>query len=327
MAPKFSIIVPVYGVEKYLPSCVDSILCQSHSDFEVFLVNDGSPDNSGQICDAYAARDSRVHVIHQSNAGAAAARNTALRLATGDYVCFVDGDDCLLGTTALSDVARALDEHSPDLLVVGHVKYWDNEDVPQPSPARLKEAHDVDWMLAHQAFTNAPWDKIARRSLISKFGLTFPEDLRTSDDAVFTSTLLIATSAIIYVPIEYYGYRQRAGSITASISPTKLTDLHRIFTAARTQIDALTPGPTRTAYGAYFARYYSFLLAATAQQKSAENFAFLRANRWPLEFARGRRARMTRMGVRVLGIRASVTIAAAAQRYHHRRRAHGGSAL
>ena len=93
--PEISVIVPVYKAEAYLHACIDSILSQTFSDFELILVDDGSPDNCGAICDDYAARDSRVRVIHQKNQGQAAARNHALAAAKGDWVCFVDSDDAV----------------------------------------------------------------------------------------------------------------------------------------------------------------------------------------------------------------------------------------
>lgn len=93
--PKVSIIVPVYKAEDYLRGCVDSILSQTFSDFEVFLVNDGSPDNCGQLCEEYKEKDSRVRVIHQENQGQAAARNHALAQAQGQWICFVDSDDAI----------------------------------------------------------------------------------------------------------------------------------------------------------------------------------------------------------------------------------------
>lgn len=93
--PKVSIIVPVYKAEKYLHACVDSILQQTFSDFEVFLVDDGSPDNCGAICEQYALSDSRIRVMHQENCGQAAARNRALEQAAGEWVCFVDSDDVI----------------------------------------------------------------------------------------------------------------------------------------------------------------------------------------------------------------------------------------
>ena len=93
--PEIRVIVPVYRAEAYLHACIDSILSQTFSGFELILVDDGSPDNCGAICDDYAARDSRVRVIHQENQGQAAARNHALAAAKGDWVCFVDSDDAV----------------------------------------------------------------------------------------------------------------------------------------------------------------------------------------------------------------------------------------
>lgn len=96
MDPKLSIIVPIYNVEKYLPRCIDSILAQTYTDFELILVDDGSSDNCPQICDEYALKDQRIIVIHQINGGVSDARNTALKIARGKYVAFVDGDDFII---------------------------------------------------------------------------------------------------------------------------------------------------------------------------------------------------------------------------------------
>ena len=93
---KFSVIIPIYKVEKYLPECVESVLKQTYTDFEVLLVDDGSPDSCPQICDDYASKDSRVKVIHKPNGGQADARNVGLEKASGDYVCYVDSDDYLV---------------------------------------------------------------------------------------------------------------------------------------------------------------------------------------------------------------------------------------
>ena len=93
--PEISVIVPVYNAEQYLASCIDSILSQTFTDFEILLVDDGSPDNSGSICDAYAAKHDCISVIHQENRGQAAARNHAMLHAKGAWFCFVDSDDLI----------------------------------------------------------------------------------------------------------------------------------------------------------------------------------------------------------------------------------------
>ena len=93
MNEKISIIVPVYNVEKYIHRCLDSIIYQTYENLEIILVDDGSPDGCGKICDEYAKQDSRIKVIHQKNGGQSKARNEAMKIATGDYFCYVDSDD------------------------------------------------------------------------------------------------------------------------------------------------------------------------------------------------------------------------------------------
>ena len=93
MRGEISIIVPVYNVEKYLSQCIESIINQNYKNIEIILVNDGSTDKSGDICDSYSLKDNRIKVIHKKNEGVSIARNTGLKVATGEYIAFVDGDD------------------------------------------------------------------------------------------------------------------------------------------------------------------------------------------------------------------------------------------
>ena len=105
-SPFFSVIVPVYNVEKYLPECIESVLNQSFGDFELILVDDGTKDNSGVICDEYAQKDARVKVIHQDNAGQAVARNTGTDIAQGEYIIYLDSDDYICDSDFLSKLAE-----------------------------------------------------------------------------------------------------------------------------------------------------------------------------------------------------------------------------
>ena len=117
-----SVIIPVYNVAAYLPQCLDSVLSQDYEALEVILIDDGSKDESGAICDAYAARDSRVRVIHQQNAGGAAAKNAGLRIATGEYLTFVDSDDWLEPDAYASMMALAMEE-KVKLVSAGRLRY------------------------------------------------------------------------------------------------------------------------------------------------------------------------------------------------------------
>ena len=114
---KFSIIVPVYKVEKYIRSCIESILNQKYSDFELLLINDGSPDNSGEICDEYARSDERVKVFHQKNRGVSSARNVGLENSSGEYILFVDADD-ILYPDALFILKKTIETANEDIDLV-----------------------------------------------------------------------------------------------------------------------------------------------------------------------------------------------------------------
>ena len=117
--PKFTVIIPIFKVEAYLRTCVDSVLSQTFSDIEVILVDDGSPDGCPAICDKYAAADSRVTVIHKENGGLSDARNAGLLAATGEYVIFLDSDDYYLSASFLSAINEKITETGRKVIVIG----------------------------------------------------------------------------------------------------------------------------------------------------------------------------------------------------------------
>ena len=122
---KFSVIVPVYGVEKYIDQCVQSLLIQTYKNYELILVDDGSPDNCGQICDQYAEKDNRIRVVHKKNGGLSSARNAGLDIAKGEYVIFLDSDDFWDDAEALSGINRNLSESKADVLIFPAKRYYE----------------------------------------------------------------------------------------------------------------------------------------------------------------------------------------------------------
>ena len=137
--PTISVIIPVYKVERYLDACVASVVGQTYPDLEIILVDDGSPDNCPALCDAWAAKDTRIRVIHRSNGGLSAARNSGLDVCTGDYIAFVDSDD-RLGPETLERALRAQQRSGADL-VLFHYLCTDENDQPLPdrTPADREE--------------------------------------------------------------------------------------------------------------------------------------------------------------------------------------------
>ena len=180
--PRFSLIVPVYKVEEYLPKCVESIRAQSCQDYELLLVDDGSPDRCPVLCDAYAAQDpAHIRVIHQPNAGPGAARNRGIDEAEGDYIVFVDSDDYLSPET-LEELRRAIGQTGADLYHFGAFVERNGRVIGQVRE-QVPVDHVTDLRQAPRYFfgTMAPWGKAYRRALFSDKSLRYPPQVRYED--------------------------------------------------------------------------------------------------------------------------------------------------
>ena len=214
--PKASVIVPVYNVETYLEKCVQSILRQTERDFELLLVDDGSTDSSGQLCEELAKKDSRIRVIHQENQGLGGARNTGIREAKGDWLLLVDSDDWIepeileksleAGLREEADMVvfpfRSVDEEGRELAVF-------RENIPVGRAFALKERKDI--------LLTAPvaWNKLYRTAFFRETGLAYPsrvwyEDIRT------TPKLMALARRMVFLGDIGYNYLQRQGSIMNS---------------------------------------------------------------------------------------------------------------
>lgn len=178
--PQISVIVPVYNAEKYLHECVESILSQTYPDFEIILINDGSADNSGRMCDEYAAMDSRVRVYHKANGGVSSARNKGIDVATGEWITFVDSDDYIL-----PEMFERLIIGDEDLKICG---YFDQtrKDIPSDYVYNtIAECADyMDREYRHN-YINAPWAKLFKTSIIKDNNLRFDETLSLGEDTVY----------------------------------------------------------------------------------------------------------------------------------------------
>lgn len=210
--PRFSIIIPIYKVEEYLPKCVDSILAQRCQDFELLLIDDGSPDGCGRLIDGYAAANpAKIRAVHQKNGGAGAARNHGIALSTGEYLLFVDGDD-YLADTLLSDLADAMDKTSADLYLFGAIVERDcktigelHEAIPAGVPCCAAKNPDLFFGVM------APWNRAYRRTLFTENGIDFATKVWYEDIRVVTKINAVAASAL-RLPGAYYHYLQREGS-------------------------------------------------------------------------------------------------------------------
>ena len=222
---KISIIVPVYNVEKYIRQCVESVLEQTYQNFELILVDDGSPDNCGKICDTYAKGDSRIKVIHKENGGLSDARNVGVANATGEYILFLDGDDYWLEPRFLGKLSLRIQKNKADVLSFNFQKVWDDRSAaPYFSVPDLDSAGGFD-AVSHTLWTACAWNKAIRRTLFLENDLHFVEGI-TSEDIDWCVRLALDAKTFDYINYCAVAYRQRAGSISKAMTGQKVQCLH-----------------------------------------------------------------------------------------------------
>ena len=204
MNPKISVIVPVYKAEKCLHRCVDSILAQTFTDFEVLLIDDGSPDRSGEICDEYAKKDSRVRVFHKENGGVSSARNYGIKQSYGEWLTFVDSDDYIennfLDFTSIE---------SADLLVQNYKVLFENRSKNIEFPKQIVQeqgmSHFINSNIVKQIF-RVPWAKFFKRNIISKNKISFAEGIRYGEDTLFVQDYLFCANSVSFISKSNYIY-------------------------------------------------------------------------------------------------------------------------
>ncbi len=186
--PRISVIVPVYNVEKYLSRCIDSILAQTFTDFELLLVDDGSKDNSGSICDEYAKKDSRIKVFHTENRGASAARNLGLNKAFGEYISFVDSDDWI--EKSFYDDFFMNEELDYDIYFQNYICHQYNGETDfkelKACSAHGESVNDAIFYLLKELKFGWTWSKLFRNSIINNYNIRFKEDISLHEDELFT---------------------------------------------------------------------------------------------------------------------------------------------
>lgn len=207
-----SIIVPIYKVERYLSRCIESLIQQDYQNIEIILVDDGSPDNCGNICDDYSQKDTRIRVIHQKNGGLSAARNAGLDIATGDYIMCVDSDDWVEPNYCSFALQKSKDTNS-DIVVFGYLDEFDDHSVPQDisiEEEKRYSAEDALVELHSGKILSFAWNKIYKASLFE--GIRYPVG-RLFEDIGTTYKLFHKSNAIYLASAITYHYQKRSDSI------------------------------------------------------------------------------------------------------------------
>ncbi len=270
MSELISIIVPVYNAEKYLDQCVESLMAQTYGNLEIILINDGSKDASAQMCDAYAAKDERIVVIHKQNGGVSAARNDGLEKAHGEYVMFVDSDD-FIRPTIVERMYSALCERQADLCICGHVVVTQTEEKSGPvfDDAFLSGDKEIAEFVNNNYLSPLvapPWARLLKRALVSRF----KQGMALGEDMLFNMEYFGQAKSMVLICENLYCYRvfENSGSLSGRFMPTYFYDFEQLY---KTSLDmVLTKGGITLEqaplihyrflyYALYFMRRYIFL--------------------------------------------------------------------
>ena len=264
--PAVSIIVPVYKAEAYLHRCVDSLLAQTFTDFEVLLIDDGSPDRSGEICDDYARKDARVRVFHQTNGGVSVARQRGLDEALGEYTIHADPDDWV-EPDMLEELYRKAKEDDADMVICD---FYTNDEKTQKYVKQRPSKLDHCTVL-HELFQQLHggcWNKLVKRVCYSKYGVNFPKDLSLCEDLYVNSALLLHDIKVTYVGRAFYHYDTCINSNSlvkqadkdSFVSNVRLTETFRNLLRGQTVYkDAIQNFEYRIVMAAFNGHYFSSL--------------------------------------------------------------------
>ena len=315
MSPFFSVIIPVFNVEKYLPECASSVLEQSEDDFEVILVDDGSADGSGQICDGYAARDNRVHVIHKENGGLSSARNAGLDAASGEYVIFLDGDDYFGGSDALAKLRRICEEKPCDFLLFKSLSYYSDRekftDRYGDYDISVFEKEDnigiFKYMISSGKQVACAWNKVVRREFLLNLGLYFEEGV-IAEDAEWNVRLFCGAGNIRACNDPVHIYRRgRENSITSKSSERHVGDLVHIMERIISFADGLSERAADAVYS-FAAFEYAVLLYNIAATGEYEKYSGVKSMAFVLKYASDKKSRLTAAAYRILGYKNTVKL-------------------
>lgn len=214
--PLISIIVPIYNVEKYLDKCIDSIVNQTYKNLEIILVNDGSKDKSGDICNEWKSKDRRIKVIHKENTGAGDSRNIALDIAKGDYISFVDSDDYL--SYDMYTVMMSFFDKDIDIVECDYISTID-ENIQFQQITFKKKVYSTQEALVENIndsiFKQVIWNKIYKKRVINK--VRFPTDKKI-DDEFFTYKVISNAKKLVHTNAKLYAYRIQNDSVMHSLN-------------------------------------------------------------------------------------------------------------
>lgn len=313
---RFSIIIPIYNAEKYLVECVDSVLCQTYTNFELILVDDGSLDSCPFICDKYASDDSRVKVVHQKNAGQAAARNAGVAISQGDYLMFLDSDDYYATKDVLKQVNEKVESSSADVVLFGYKKLYESDGSFGSAVTNFPEFTDksspsdvVISLLQNDIYDGSAWTKAIKRTLIVDNAIRFRPGMISEDSDWYLNVMSHACSYDCIKEV-FVIYRQHADSVSHKVNLNALVDNLWIQETWKTKIQRMPmSGELRHALLSVLSMYFANLLilySSYPRSLSSPYFVRTRECIGILHYSITKRAKIMKIVISILGLRMTI---------------------
>lgn len=311
---KYSIILPIYNVEKYLSACIESILSQTYKDYEIILVDDGSKDSSGKICNEYADKYDFVKVIHKTNGGLSDARNVGLKQATGEYVFFIDSDDYLIDNRVLERFEKAT-QSNPDVVAFGSIKWFESTNSLGSYSGNLQVCTQSKVpseiyceLIDRDAYSNSAWSKIIKRSLLVDNNIKFEKGLLGEDnDWYYKVVSHIGSLELMNEPL--YVYRQREGSITHTYTNKNIEHLLWLIERWSTFVFEGDLTGNKTVIRNSLAKQYCHALIGYASlEKTAEYEKRLKGLNYLLQYSNNPRVKKFRLLNKTVGMKGTIAL-------------------
>lgn len=265
----YSIIIPVYNVGDLLNECVESIRCQTYLDYEIILIDDGSTDNSGKICDEWAEKDNRIRVIHKENGGLSDARNVGIRAAQGDYILFLDSDDYWNSNDVLKKIEDRIEFSHPDVLVTNYCKDIDGA-ISEPYYSIGKNApkkNSIQFVIDNELWRATACNKVVKTSVIKDNELYFVKGIN-AEDMDWCARLAAKADSIDYLDVVLFNYRFRSSSISHTTSSDGVFQLSKNLYHVKDVLDKAVESkkPLLEAYLGYLVGVLLFNIAQVSDK-------------------------------------------------------------
>ncbi len=305
----FSIIVPIYNVEKYLKECVDSILTQTFTDYEIILVDDGSPDNCPLICDEYVKKDTRIRVVHKANGGLSDARNAGLEIATGKYIIFIDSDDFWDDKNALMQLNDVIIKHNPDLITWRCKKFLQDKQEKITIGYDIVEDKKQDFceMIKSRNMTVSACAKAIKSSLFKEHDLTFEKGVY-SEDIEWCGRLLLVVKTIVPSNLSFYVYRQRTGSITHTKGKKNVEDVKSHLISIDKLIKENEFCNNERLKRLLAEEFCNFIVMLSGYNQYKEEIKFIKQNKEWLVWATSKRSKILKFMLKCIGTKLTIKL-------------------